>query len=78
MKYLVFYSKGDFTGRSDCHEVINAKNPAKALEIILKKLDKWLDSVRSGFSPYYELVSVYEAPSCLIRFKGKDKNGTLN
>ena len=75
MKYLVFYSQGDFTGRSDCHKVIEAESPEDALKIILKEMDAWLDSISSGFAPYYELVKVYGAMPCLAEFKGKDKNG---
>ena len=77
MKYLVFYTEGDISGSSVEHKIVNAGSPEDALKIILAQLDKRVDDMRTGFAPYYENVKIYIAPQCLIKFKGRDKNGTF-
>ena len=77
MKYIIYYTQGDISGSCVEHEIVNAGSPEDALKILLAKLDEWLDEMRTGFAPYYENVRVYQATPCLVKYKGKDKNGEL-
>lgn len=73
-KFLVYWTEGDFTGSSDEYKVVEAKYPAQALNIIIKKLDEELKKKTLGYSAYYENVKVYyPAPKCMCQFKGKDR-----
>jgi hypothetical protein len=73
-KYLVYHTAGDFTGASSIHNIVEAESPKEALDIMIKTLDTWLEATSAGYAPYYSNVRVYEAPECLAKDKGKDKN----
>jgi hypothetical protein len=77
MKYLVFYTTGDFTGSSDSFKIVKALTQEEALDIVIKELDEELAKCTLGSSAYYENVRVYEAPICLAKFKGKDRRDLI-
>jgi len=77
MKYIVFYTTGDFTGYSDLYKIVEAKSSDEALSTVIESLEYWLDNMKEGYAPFYSNVRVYIISDCLAYSKGKDKKGVL-